>query len=215
VDLILLFTSAFIVAFSGALMPGPVLFVTIRHSAGGGRWAGPLVVAGHAIVEVPLMIAIILGLDRLLSSDAFMGGIGLAGGTVLLLMSWGMLRSLRSLHLPAPGEVDGEGSSVPSSVIAGSLTSLANPYFVLWWATIGMGFLARAAEHGPSGYAVFYVGHVLADLVWYAAVSESVHRGRRVLSDRTYRWLVGVLAVCLAGFAIWFGSEGVQHLSAG
>ncbi len=211
--LILLFLTAFLTALSGALMPGPVLFVTLRHSAAGGRGAGPLVVAGHALVEVPLVAAIVLGLRELLRGDVFLGTVGLAGGAVLLLMSASMLRSLPTLHLPGPDEAREDG--VPGAmgvVAAGAATSLSNLYFFLWWATIGMGLLAKAAPYAFVGYAVFYVGHVLADLVWYAAVAESVHRGRKVLSDRAYRALVGVLAVCLAGFAVWFAWGGAERL---
>jgi threonine/homoserine/homoserine lactone efflux protein len=197
-------------------MPGPVLFVTVRHSAAGGRWAGPLVVVGHALVELPLMLAIVFGLGRLLGSKGFVGGVGLAGGIVLLLMSVGMLRSLPRLHLPTGSEVDGgDGPGASGVVAAGALTSVANPYFFVWWATLGMRLLAGAAQFALIGYAVFYAGHVLADLGWYAAVSESVHRGRRMLSDRGYRWLVGALAICLGGFAAWFAADGVIRLLGG
>jgi threonine/homoserine/homoserine lactone efflux protein len=208
-----LFVTAFLTALSGALMPGPVLFVTLRHSAAGGRWAGPLVVAGHALVELPLVAAIVLGLRERLRGDAFLGTVGLAGGAVLLVMSAGMLLSLRSLHLPGPDEAGrGGGPGALGVVAAGAATSVSNPYFFLWWATIGMGLLAKAAPYALPGYSIFYIGHVLADLVWYAAVAESVHRGRKVLSDDAYRVLVGVLAFCLVGFAVWFAWGGAQRL---
>ena len=211
-----LFVMAFLTALSGALMPGPVLFVTVRHSAAGGRWAGPLVVVGHAVVELPLVVAIALGLSERVQGDVFLGTVGLAGGAVLLMMSAGMLRSLRTLHLPDAEEAGrGRTPGAMAVVAAGAATSVSNPYFFLWWATIGVGLLARAAPFAVLGYAVFYVGHVLADLAWYAAVGESVHRGRRSLSDRAYRWLVGALAVCLAAFAVWFAWGGAVRLTAG
>jgi threonine/homoserine/homoserine lactone efflux protein len=213
--LVLLFAAAFATALSGALMPGPVLFVTLRHSAAGGRWAGPLVVAGHALVEVPLVAAVVLGLRERLQRDAFLGTVGLAGGAVLIVMSAAMLLSLRTLHLPGPEEARAVRVPGPAAVVAaGAATSLSNPYFYLWWATIGMGLLARAAPYALLGYAVFYTGHVLADLGWYSAVAESVHRGRKALSDHAYRVLVGVLAVCLAGFAVWFAWGGAVRLFA-
>lgn len=211
--LVLLFVSAFVTGLSGALMPGPVLFVTIRHTAEKGRVVGPLIVAGHAAVEVPLMLAVIFGLGSLLKRPVFTGVVGLAGGALLLLLSAQMLRSLPGLHLPDPDEAGDDGGTGALGIIgAGAATSVANPYFPLWWATMGMRFLAGAAAFAPLGYVVFYAGHILSDLGWYAAVAEGVHRGRRILSDRGYRWLVGVCAVLLAGFAVWFGIDGVKHL---
>jgi len=207
-----LFAGAFVTALSGALMPGPVLFVTVRYSAGGGRRAGPLIVLGHALVEVPLMLAVILGLREVLARDSFIGGVGVAGGAMLLLLSAMMLRSVPRLTLPQAAGQEQGGPGAWTVVGAGAATSLSNPYFFLWWATIGMRFLAGAARFALLGYVVFYVGHILADLAWYAAVGESVHRGRRLLTNRAYRWLVGVLAVCLAGFAVWFGWDGAVRL---
>ena len=68
--------------------------------------------------------------------------------------------------------------------------------------------MAGAVPFGALGYAVFYSGHVLSDLAWYAAVSESVHHGRRLLSDASYRWLVGLCALLLMAFAAYFGYPG-------
>jgi threonine/homoserine/homoserine lactone efflux protein len=211
----MIFVTAFLTALSGALMPGPVLFVTIRHSAAGGRWAGPLVVLGHAVVEIPLMLAVVLGLKDVLSRSIFIGIVGLAGGGVLLAMSAGMLKSLPKLHLPGKGEPAGDRPAALHVAAAGAVTSVSNPYFFLWWATAGLRLLAAAAVSGLPGYVLFYIGHILADLAWYTGVSESVHRGRRAMSDGAYRWLVGVLAVLLAGFAVWFGWDGLMHLLRG
>ncbi|MFO8006520.1 MAG: LysE family transporter, partial [Candidatus Brocadiia bacterium] len=183
VGLAQLFVASFVTALSGVLMPGPVLFMTVRHSASEGCKVGPLIIAGHAVVEIPLMVAVVVGLRGLLARDVFVGVVGTAGGALLLVMSAMMLRSLPRLHLPggagAPA-VDSPG--VLGLVAAGALTSVANPYFTLWWATVGMKFLAEAAAFTLLGYAVFYAGHISADLAWYGAVSESVHRGRRLLS---------------------------------
>lgn len=213
--LAILFVTAFVTALSGALMPGPVLFATVRWSAERGRWTGPLVVAGHAVVEIPLMAAIILGLGALLRSDVFVGVVGLAGGAALLLMSVLMLRALPVLKLPTRADDAGTGAGPGAFriIAAGAITSVSNPYFTLWWATIGLRLLTNATPFGALGYSVFYVGHILADLMWYGAVSESVHHGRRFLSDVSYRWLVGVCAVLLMGFAFYFASNGYLLLA--
>jgi len=212
--LVVLFAAAFVAALSGAMMPGPVLFATVRWSAQHGRWVGPLMVLGHAVIEVPLMAAVVLGLDRLLANVLFKGAVGVVGGAVLLGMGLLMLRSLGKLELPlrAPEEADPSPLGLGRVVTAGVLTSASNPYFVGWWATIGLKFLADAKPFGLVGYVVFYARHILADLAWYGAVSESVHHGRRFLSVKTYRGLVGVCAVVLIGFALWFGWDGLTGL---
>jgi len=212
--LILLFAMAFATTLSGALMPGPVLFATVRWSAQHGRLVGPLIVAGHAVVELPLVVAIILGLGSVLSGHTFVGVVGLAGGAVLLVMGGLMLSAAPRLSLPQRSA--GQGADVPVAagkiIAAGAVTSLSNPYFPLWWATVGLSLLARAEPFGPAGYVVLYIGHVMTDLVWYGAISESVHRGRRLLSDRGYRWLVAGCAVLLIVLAGIFAYQGLRSL---
>jgi threonine/homoserine/homoserine lactone efflux protein len=212
--LILLFGMAFVTAISGALMPGPVLFATVRWSAQHGRAVGPLIVAGHAVVEAPLVVALILGLGNVLSGPAFVGAIGLAGGAVLLVMGGFMLRAAPRVSLPRKSAEEGGDAPLGAGkiVATGAFTSVSNPYFTLWWATVGLSLLAQARPFGLPGYAVFYVGHVLADLAWYGAVSESVHRGRRLLTDSGYRRLVAGCAVLLIGFAAFFAYRGWRFL---
>lgn len=211
-----LFLLAFTTTFSGAVMPGPVLFATVRWSAERGRWAGPLIVVGHAVVEIPLMMAIVFGLAEVLKKDTFAGAVGLAGGTALLVMGVLMLRAAPMLKLPTTGKRGDSGGRPGKLKIigAGALTSVSNPYFAIWWATVGLSLVAAATRLGAVGYPVFYAGHILSDLVWYGAVSEAVHHGRRLLSDRSYRWLVRVCAVLLIGLACLFAYMGTKSLAA-
>jgi len=208
-----LFFVAFATALSGALVPGPMLFATLHRSVRHGRMAGPLIVLGHAIVEVPLMVGVILGLTPLLSAPAFKAGVGITGGAVLLVMGALMAHDATRLTLPTVSDPeDTAASPALSVVVSGAVTSVSNPYFVLWWATIGLNFIVHARPFGALGYSVFYAGHMLADLAWYAAVSESMHHGRRVMSDSAYRWMVGACAVLLMGFGVLFAIAGYRFL---
>ncbi|MEW6540842.1 MAG: LysE family transporter [Bacillota bacterium] len=110
-----------------------------------------------------------------------------------------------------PGTQAGAASGTryaPRLVGLGIATSLANPYFILWWATIGLGYITLSLERGPAGLAAFFSGHVMADLAWYSLVAAAVAGSGRFLTPRIYR---GILAVCgfflvtLGGYFIWSG----------
>lgn len=205
----LLFAMAFGTAFSGAVVPGPLLFATVRWSARYGRLVGPLIIVGHAIVELPIVLAAAVGLGELMTRPGFLAAVGLAGGAMLIVLGIGMLRRLPRVRLPRRQEAGrAESVTVGRIIASGALMSVSNPYFPLWWATIGLNFIAHAERFGLIGYGVFYVGHILADLVWYASVAESMHHGRRLLSDRAYRGLVGACALLLVGFGLFFGIRG-------
>jgi len=201
-----IFISSFIIALSGAMMPGPVLTVAISETTKRGFIAGPLIVLGHAILEISLLILLTLGFADFINNPELLGIVGIAGGAVLLWISFDMLKSIRQLSLDlSTGEAAWGGP-----VIAGILTSLANPYWIIWWATIGLGYVIISMKLGFIGVAVFFTGHILADLLWYSTVSLFVSRGRKYISDRIYRGIIGVCAVMLIFFGIYFGVSGIK-----
>jgi len=201
--------SSFVLGLSGAMMPGPLLTLTIAESARRGIWAGPLLVLGHALLEAALVILLFLGLAQVVERPALFVGIALLGGGMLAWMGWKMLRGLSGLSL----KLEAETGSAMHPVTAGALVSLANPYFILWWVTIGLGYLLVAHEAGLVGVVVFFLGHILADLFWYALISGTVSYGKRFISDFHYRCLVGGCGLFLIGFGGFFILRGLQRLA--
>lgn len=201
--------SSFLLGFSGACMPGPMLTVTVVETTRRGPWAGPLLVIGHALLEIVVVGLLLIGCGELLADRTFFTGVAIVGAVMLLWMSYGMLRGLPGLSLQlSPCDVARKGLH---PLVNGALVSLANPYFTLWWATIGLGYLVVAHQAGIAGVTVFYVFHILADLAWYALVSFSFHYGRSLLNDRSYRGMVAVCALFLAGFACYFAYAGITR----
>ena len=94
----------------------------------------------------------------------------------------------------------------------GMLMSLANPYWTIWWATIGLGYILYSFKLGLLGVIAFFLGHILADLTWYAAVSFTVAHGRRFMNDRIYRGIIACCAAALLVFGLYFGFTGAQRL---
>lgn len=198
-----LVTTAFVIGLSGAVMPGPVLAVTITHAARQGFKAGPLITLGHALLEGALLLALVAGLGSVLTNPVVSGVIAGVGAIILLWMGAGMLRSLPGLHL----DLETGAATAAGPVRDGVLLSLANPYWSLWWATVGLSLTAMAMTSGLGwwGLALFYLGHISSDLAWYSLVSAVVSKGRRFITDKVHRVVVGVCAVFLLAFAVYFG----------
>jgi threonine/homoserine/homoserine lactone efflux protein len=204
-----IFATAFAVGLSGAVSPGPVLAATIKGVAKSGFWYGPLVIVGHAILELPVVVGLGLGLGGFLEKQLVLAVISIVGGAVLGIMAAGMLREIRTAILPAS---DASGTNVTGergkAVWLGIAASLSNPYWFLWWATAGLALIAwangLAAERQlPAGLGLssFYFGHILADLSWYAFISFMLATGRRLFTNKTYRVLIGLCGV----FLLWLG----------
>lgn len=208
IGLILIFFTSLLVAFSGAMMPGPLLSVTITESSVRGASAGPLLIVGHSILEMLLLIGLLLGLGPLLENEVFFIVIAFMGGSIMLWMAWGMLKSLPTLVVQASQNHVKKGSLL----ITGILMSLANPYWIIWWATIGIGYIVQSQQFGYLGILFFYLGHITGDFIWYSAISFTISQGKRLFTDKVYRILVGVCGSFLVGFAIYLLVTGINKL---
>ncbi len=194
-----LFFSSMVVAFSGAMMPGPLLTLTISESTSRGALAGPMLIVGHAILELLLVVGLLFGLGPLFENNLFFLLVAFLGGVIMLYMGWGMLKSVPTLGLQLDETVEKKNNLM----LSGILMSLANPYWIIWWATIGIGYIVRARQYGFVGVVVFYLGHILGDLIWYTAISFSIAKGRKLFTDKVYRTLIAVCGSFLIAFAFY------------
>ncbi len=198
---------AIVISMSGVMAPGPVTAATVAAGLRR-RHAGGLIAVGHGIVEFPLMALIMAGIGRLLASPHVRVGIGLVGGVFLALMGVQMLIGLRT---PA-------GDAPPAArrhpVWTGVLLTAGNPYFLLWWATIGLALATDAARFGAAAFGTFAVIHWLCDLAWLEALSLATFRGSRLLGERSQRILLAVCAAALLIFAGMFIHDAARRLLA-
>jgi len=200
--------SSFVIALSGALVPGPLFTITVSESAKRGASTGPLIILGHAILEVLIIILILSGLSPFLKHETTRQVISLMGGGMLILMGSMILKDLRKARLVITGHEQKKGMNL---VMTGILASLSNPYWVIWWATIGLGYLVSSLRFGIAGVALFFLGHISADLAWYSIISYAVAKGRKVMGDKGYRrvlLLCGVFLICFGG---WFISTALKY----
>jgi threonine/homoserine/homoserine lactone efflux protein len=183
-----------LIGFTGALAPGPTLVATINASLAGNWTAGLKVSLGHIVIETAIFFLIILGLASVASPYTTL--IAVVGGIALIVFGVLTLLGSRTATLSAPPAQQGSGP-----YMAGLVTSAANPYFWIWWLSVGSALLIQSLEGGLLFAAVFMIGHWGADTIWYTFVSTSIAKGKSLLSDRAYH---GVMAAC-GVFLVLFG----------
>jgi threonine/homoserine/homoserine lactone efflux protein len=235
-----IFVTSFGVGFTGALMPGPLTTVAVRESMQRGFWAGPLLAAGHSLIELVLVVGLALGLSRFLTEEPVKAGVGIAGGLFLLWMGVHIATSRAEPPLvverspPSDGPAAAHDSSwrrrwlrlaggesasksLPRTAAvvmsAAILVSVFNPAWLAWWASVGSAFISQSLEQGAAGVASFYVGHILSDILWLSLLAFVLASGRRMISGRVYR---GVLVVCglfLLGLGTYFLASGLVLVS--
>ena len=188
--------SAAVISLSGVMLPGPLTAVTIAKGYRNQN-AGSLIAVGHAVIELPLMALVYFGFSQFFASPEAKMIIGLVGGLVLVIMGGLVFRNIRK----ATGEV----ADLPyNSLVAGIVMTGTNPYFFLWWATIGITLIFGAANFGIVGLILFAVVHWSCDLVWEQIVSMSVFRSRHLWTSKVQKIVFGVCALVLIGFGVYF-----------
>jgi threonine/homoserine/homoserine lactone efflux protein len=211
------FSLSFVTALSGALMPGPLLTYTIARTLREERrgWlTGARVIAGHAALEAVLLCGLVFGVVEFLRAPLAAKIIGVAGAALLLYMGVGLIRETiqgRGVSFSgAPAEDPARGRGTVARlhpVAAGALVSMSNPYWWIWWVTIGAAFLVRFDLGWRSWplLAAFFVGHELGDLGWYQAISTALHLGRRGIPRRLMGSLLLLCGAVIIGFGAWLG----------
>jgi len=188
--------SVIFISLSGVMTPGPLFAVTISK-AFKDKIAGVLISLGHGVVEFPLMFLIYFGFAWLFASSLAQKTLGLVGGLILIYMGLQMLKTRK--------ETSTESSfSKYGSIVSGILATGANPYFLLWWATIGAALVINASIYGFVGFLIFAITHWSCDLLWNGFVSLTVFKSRRFWTERVRKIVFGFCFVVLTGFGIWF-----------
>ncbi len=205
ISLLTIFSTSFMLALSGALMPGPMLTVTISETPRKGPLTGPLLILGHGIAEIILILALIVGLAPFLQNQLVSTIIFLFGGSFLIYMGASMLRSIPELSLTGQET----GSPSKNIILSGFLYSAANPYWIIWWGTIGLGYIVYSKQFGTIGLITFFIGHILADFAWYSFISVGLHKGKHLLQDKHYKILIGICGIFLLFLAITFIYKGL------
>ena len=195
--LLLFLGQVIVISLSGVMAPGPVTAAAIGMGSRS-RYAGMLIAVGHGVVEFPLMILIVLGMGRILKLPTAQIVIGLAGGAFLLMMAVGMLKSLRS------SEIQGTKVANSAPLLAGIVLSAGNPYFLFWWATVGLALATTATGIGIWAFALFAVVHWLCDFIWLSALTWASFKGTGLFGPRSQRIVLTVCGVALFFFGLYF-----------
>jgi len=190
----------FVIRLTGALAPGPTLVATINASINGDWMTGLKVSLGHAIVELFIVILILLGLATIaLPYTSVIAGVG--GIALIVFGALTIMGSRQATMSASPNQ------PVSNPYVAGLVTSAANPYFWIWWLSVGSAMVIAGLEGGLVLAGAFMIGHWTADTVWYTLVSSGVSQGRTLLSDTAYRNIMIFCGIFLILFGIYYLSR--------
>jgi threonine/homoserine/homoserine lactone efflux protein len=196
---------------SGVLAPGPLFFANLAYGIRHDKWSGIKVAYGHTTVELPLIIILAAGLFTFDTAKKYANVVGLVGGIAILafagLQIASILKEKRGHNAPTIS-----GSKGP--FIVGVTLSALNPFFILWWFTVGLKLISDSAAFGVAlGVVILFALHIWMDYVWLVSTAYLASRGAFALRSRYYPILFLGLTVVLIYYGVSFVSQAAsQHI---
>jgi len=199
------FFQSMLIGYSGAIMPGSLLTYTLEKSIKSGTKAGVMISIGHSLLELVLIILIFLGIGKYLGTPPVQLIIGMIGGIVLIFFGINMIRDTHLGKVSMDFANKQNEEKFKNILIGGALISASNPYFIFWWAAVGLGLIMNAYNtFGLKGVILFYLGHIMSDITWYVFISALVSKSKKFINLRIYKIKIAVLGICLIGFGVRF-----------
>ena len=181
-----------VISASGVMAPGPLFAANVSYGLREGVRAGIKMAIGHTIVELPLVVLLGIGVFSLESFPEFRTIISIFGAITLFVFASIQIRTIFT-------KKDITLSNLKQSpLIAGIVLSALNPFFIIWWLTIGFKLISDAMlVWAFAGILIVFVLHIWMDFAWLGAVSFLASKSSKILSNRNYKMLMIGLSLML------------------
>ncbi len=199
-----------VVTASGALAPGPLSFGILMQGSKEGARSGFSCAIGHTLVEFPLVLALSFGLFAAASQPMIKSIIGLVGG--LGLIGFGILQIYQTVKSKTNLSSNTKTGRLPASslVLGFALTGL-NPYFILWWLTIGSVLIVQALAFAAIiGVLIMYVSHVWMDYAFLTALAYFAKKGKSIVGSKYYKVVLIAFGLILVYFGLSFTIDAIR-----
>ena len=188
-----------IISASGVMSPGPLFAANIAYGLKQGTKAGIKIAIGHSIVELPLVILLGIGIFSLEIFPEFKTIISILGAITLFVFAFIQIKSTLKKNEKS------ETKLKQGPIITGVLLSALNPFFIIWWLTIGLKLISDAmAIWAFVGILIVFVLHVWMDFVWLGSTAFLISKSKKIISNTNYKIIMLALSVILIYFGITF-----------
>jgi len=188
-----------VISASGVMAPGPLFAANVSYGLREGARSGIKMAVGHTIIEFPLVILLGIGVFSLEIFPEFRIVISIFGAITLFAFAILQIKTV----LQKKEDITLKPKHGP--LVTGIALSALNPFFIIWWLTIGFKLISDAMlVWAFSGILVVFFLHIWMDFVWLGGVSFLASKSSRVLSNRNYKVLMIGLSLMLVYFGITF-----------
>ena len=187
------------VSASGVMAPGPLFATNMMYGLKQGTKAGIKIAIGHTIVELPLIILLGIGVFSLELFPEFRTIISIFGSITLFGFAIIQIKKI----FDKKDQIHSNNKHSP--LIAGIGLTALNPFFIIWWLTIGLKLISDATLIWAfAGIFILFLFHIWMDFAWLGLTAFLASKSSKILSNRNYKIIMIILSVVLIYYGITF-----------
>jgi len=188
-----------VISASGVMSPGPLFAANVMYGLREGKISGIKIAIGHTIVEFPLILLLGIGFFSIESIPEMRTAITILGAAGLFVFAILQIRSVTKQKFNL------ETRSGQGPFVAGILLSALNPFFIIWWLTIGLVLISESIQNfGIIGIVILFLFHIWMDYAWLFTIAAFSSKAKNYLSKRNFKIIIIGLSVVLIYFGIDF-----------
>jgi len=191
-----------IISASGALSPGPLTVATVAVSLKRNWKVGVLAALGHMTVEIPYIIILILIYEQIkIFLQNFIVKVLFLTFILIFILMFAFFIIRESL---SKVKIEMKIEKIYHPFLIGVIFSILNPYFLLWWVTVGFVLIKIIIESGNLllFFIIMYIAHVWLDYAWLTGLASVASLSTNFLGSKGHRIIMFCLGIFLIYLAI-------------
>jgi threonine/homoserine/homoserine lactone efflux protein len=213
---------------SGVLSPGPLFLANLIYGSNQGYYAGIKIANGHMIVELLLIILLsssLFGFSFFTAGPAALRIVGMIGGIAIIVFAIAQILNIikkagctadvmnknniqdigyKSSYFFLLDKIGRKLNLGP--LMVGMIFTAMNPFFVIWWLTVGIKLISDTIYLFGivEGVFLLFLFHIWMDYAWLTLTAYLISKGWSIVKMRSYHLFMVCINIILISYGFYF-----------
>ena len=217
-----------VLSTSGVLSPGPLFLANLVYGSNQGYYAGIKIANGHMTVELLLIILLsssLFGFSFFTAGPAALRIVGMTGGIAIIVFAMAQILNIikkagytadvmnknniqdigyKSTYFFLLDKIGRKLNLGP--LMVGMIFTAMNPFFVIWWLTVGIKLISDTIYLFGivEGVFLLFLFHIWMDYAWLALTAYLISKGWSIVKMRSYHLFMVCINIVLISYGFYF-----------
>jgi threonine/homoserine/homoserine lactone efflux protein len=227
-DIIQFAGEVIVLSTSGVLSPGPLFLANLVYGSNQGYYAGIKIANGHMTVELLLIILLsssLFGFSFFTAGPAALRIVGMIGGIAIIVFAMAQILNIikkagytadvmnknniqdigyKSTYFFLLDKIGRKLNLGP--LMVGMIFTAMNPFFVIWWLTVGIKLISDTIYLFGivEGVFLLFLFHIWMDYAWLALTAYLISKGWSIVKMRSYHLFMVCINIVLISYGFYF-----------